>query len=166
MSLPGWIDVSEVVPRLCHLPYLDLSQELLGPDEELDAGLALDERHTLIAVRPDSLEALWRPSIEGSLAWLVFRSGSGGGTARTDSPETTPDLWFEGQERRVAAELRESAGWGELTAAVALYELPPVDPDLPTQLTRCGIQVQGRDVTVELPPAWLDHLRAALPARR
>lgn len=152
--------------RLCHLPYLDLSQEILGAEAGLDAGLLLDERHTLVAVRPESLEALWHPSFEASVAWLVFRSSSGGPASPMDSPHAAPDLWFEGSGGRVTAELRESAGWGESTAAaVALYELAPVDAHLSSQLTNCGIQVQGRDVKVEMPPAWLDHLRAAPPDR-
>ncbi|MGC1184856.1 MAG: hypothetical protein WBA31_06860 [Candidatus Dormiibacterota bacterium] len=141
-----------------------MSQEVIGGEAEPGLGLSLDQRHSLVAVTPGALEALWRSSSGGGLGWLLFRSRASAQTQVAAAAETPPLLWFEASGQRTLAELTESAGWGEDgAAAVALFELPSGPGRELGQLTKCGIEVEGGELTAELPPAWLEYLRATPP---
>jgi len=130
-------------------------------------GLALDDTHTLVAVEPQDLEALWRPDTGAVLGWLLFRSASGVGPAANENSVELPTLWFSVGGRRISAELREAAGWGQLGgAAVALFELPAEgefprgSPDSESR-SACGVVDAGQEFVVGLPGSWAERLAAA-----
>lgn len=141
-----------------------LSQEFVGGEAEAREGLCLDQRHTLVPVRPEALETLWRPASEGALGWLLFRSGSGAQAQAAVPSETPPKLWFAGGSHRIVAGLIESAGWeGSGVPAVALFELA-AGPDLELgKLTKCGIDLDGQEISAEMPRVWIEHLQASPP---
>lgn len=140
-----------------------MSTEVIDLDPAAGPGLALDERHTLVAVEPQDLEAIWRPDADGALGWLLFRSGPAGRSLGVRVDGRPPDLWFEVGGRRITGELRESAGWGEPgAAAVALFEVlaevAPTEPRASSPPPTCGIQLGAQEVVVELPVRWRERL--------
>jgi len=143
-----------------------LSTAVEDIDEAAGPGLALDGTHTLVSVEPEDLEALWRPDAMGSLGWLLFRSGSTARSSGAGGHGAPPELWFEVGGRRIAAALRDSAGWRDpSSAAVALFEVraEPASGGSgagPARAT-CGIRVADRDTMVELPARWLARLSVA-----
>ncbi|MGC2191883.1 MAG: hypothetical protein WA751_06085 [Candidatus Dormiibacterota bacterium] len=143
-----------------------MSTEVVDVDQLAGPGLALDETHALVAVEPEDLEALWRSDAAEALGWLLFRSGPAVRSSGTQPDGQPPELWFEIDGRRVAAELREAAGWGEQgVAAVALFEVraiaAPARRSGGTGPATCGIRVGGKEIAVELPGGWVERLRAA-----
>lgn len=162
--------VSAVPPpeprRLWDLPYRDLNTEVGGMEQDAAPGLALDGAHTLVAVEPEDLEALWRPETGSAHGWLLFRSGSAVRAPGTRSDGPAPELWFEVDGRRVDGRLIESAGWGEPGAcAVALFEVPAMVTSgavrsEPRRAT-CGLRVGEEQIAVELPPQWTAPSTAA-----
>lgn len=134
---------------------------------EARPGVALDDTHTLVMVEPQDLEALWRPDTGAVLWWLLFRSASGVGPEAKEDAFEPPTLWFSVRGRRISAELREAAGWGQPGAAVALFELPAEGepaPDRPATEGRsaCGVVDAGEEVVIDLPGPWTERLAAAL----
>lgn len=160
--LNGYLPAQVALPA--DLPYRALSKEVGDTDPEV--GLILDQRHALVVIEPEALEALWHPSSGPRAGWLLFRSSAGASSATVEPEAVLPQLWFEGGGQRTIAVLAESAGWAQSrAAAVALFELPPGDVADRPELARCGLTVDGREISIELPPGWVDRLRAA-PATR
>ena len=145
-----------------------MSAEVGDLNGEPGPGLALDDTHTLVAVEPQDLEALWRPESGAVLGWLLFRSASGVGLPSKENAVEPPTLWFSVGGRRISAELREAAGWGQLgAAAVALFEMPALgesSPGSPATESRsaCGVVDAGEEVVIDLPDRWAERLAAAL----
>ena len=141
-----------------------MSQEVVGGDADTREGLSLDQRHTLVPVQPEALETLWRPASGGTLGWLLFRSGSSAQAQAAVPSETPPKLWFAGESHRIVADLIESAGWEEAgVPAVALFELAAGRDLELAKLTKCGIDLDGREITAEMPRIWIEHLQTSPP---
>jgi hypothetical protein len=135
-------------------------------DTDPEVGLILDQRHALVVLEPEAIEALGHPSSGPRAGWLLFRSSSSAHLATVEAEAVPPQLWFEGGGQRTTADLAESAGWAPSgAAAVALFELLAGDVADRPELTRCGLTVDGREISSELPPGWLDRLRAGSPTR-